>query len=91
MDNPDQALAQINATNDFYMGGGSGSSGTGGGWWGGWWSYSVENSQDVDFYNYNTAAVANDVKTAQSVPEPSAIIGLVALGGMGWLTRKGKH
>ena len=91
LDNPDQALAQINATNDFYMGGGSGSSGTGGGWWGGWWSYSVENSQDVDFYNYNTAAVASDVKTAQSVPEPSAIIGLVALGGMGWLTRKGKH
>ncbi|MGK7960936.1 NF038122 family metalloprotease [Crocosphaera sp.] len=93
LENPEQALAQINATNDFYspMGGGSGSSGTGGGWWGGWWSSSVENSQDVDFYNYNTAAVASDVKTAQSVPEPSAIIGLVALGGMGWLTRKSKH
>ncbi|MDJ0662149.1 MAG: NF038122 family metalloprotease [Crocosphaera sp.] len=93
LENPEQALAQINATNDFHnsMDGGSGSSGTGGGWWGGWWSSSVENSQDVDFYNYNTAAVANEAEPAQSVPEPSAIISLVALGGMGWLSRKSKH
>ncbi len=94
LDNPDQALAQINATNDFddlTMDGGSGSSGTGGGWWGGWWSSSVEHSQDLGFYNYNTASPTNNVQPAQSVPEPSTIIGLVALGGMGWLSRKSKQ
>ncbi|MDJ0732314.1 MAG: NF038122 family metalloprotease [Crocosphaera sp.] len=92
LENPDQALAQIEATNDFHspMDGGSGGSGSGGGWWGGWWSSSVENSQDLDFYNYNTASPTDDVQPAQSVPEPSAIIALVALGGMGWLTRKGQ-
>ncbi|MDJ0732313.1 MAG: NF038122 family metalloprotease [Crocosphaera sp.] len=93
LDNPDQALAQINATNDFHnpMDGGSGGSGSGGGDWGGWWTSSVQNAQDLDFYNYTTtSSTPNAVEPAQSVPEPSAIIALVALGGMGFLTRKGQ-
>ena len=91
LDNPDQALAQINATNDFYMDGGSGGSGSGGGDWGGWWTSSLQNAQDLDFYNYTTTSSSpNNVQPAQSVPEPSAIIALVTLGGMGFLTRKGQ-
>ncbi len=91
LENPDQALARINATNDFHnpMDGGSGGSGSGGGWWGGWWSSSVENSQDFNLYNYSAAPSPNNVQPTQSVPEPSAIIALVALGGMGFLTRQG--
>ncbi|MDJ0845384.1 MAG: NF038122 family metalloprotease [Crocosphaera sp.] len=124
LDNPQQALDQLNNTNNFQnnMGGGSGSSGTGGGGWGGWWSSSVTEADELGFYNHvpsnnddnteidmgggsgssgtggggwggwwSTAAPANAAQPAQSVPEPSAIIGLVALGGMGWLTRKSKH
>ena len=93
LDNPDQALAQINASNDFddlNIGGGGGGSGGSGGGWGGWWSSSVENSEDLGFYNYNTASPTNNVQSAQSVPESSAIIGLIALGGMGFLTRNQK-
>ncbi|MDJ0662150.1 MAG: NF038122 family metalloprotease [Crocosphaera sp.] len=94
LDNPQEALAHIIQSNDFHspMDGGSGSSGTGGGWWGGWWSSSLENSEDLDLYNYSRASsTPNEVQPAQSVPEPSTIIALVALGGMGWLTRKSKN
>ncbi len=94
LDNPQEALAHITQSNDFHspMDGGSGGSGSGGGWWGGWWSSSVDDSEDLDFYNYSTGSSSNPnaVQPAQSVPEPSTIIGLVALGGMGFLTRNRK-
>ena len=95
LENPDQALAYITETNDFHMGGGGGGSGGSGGGggtggWGGWWSSSVVNGDEVDFYNYTTASPSNQVHTSQSVPEPSAIISLVALGGIGFLTRNRK-
>ncbi|HAC63033.1 MAG TPA: hypothetical protein DCF68_05715, partial [Cyanothece sp. UBA12306] len=82
----DKALEQITKSNDLDspMGGG------GGGWWGGWWSSSVsdQDEDNFDFTNYNTAASPNPLQSVQSVPEPSSIISLIALGGLGLLTRK---
>ncbi len=91
LENPDQALAYITQTNDFYnnMGGGGGGTGGSGGGWGGWWSSSVVNGDDVDFYNYSRESNPVASQETQSVPEPSSILALMALGGIGLLSRKG--
>ncbi|MGK7941039.1 MAG: PEP-CTERM sorting domain-containing protein [Crocosphaera sp.] len=66
--------------------GGDGGGSTGG--WGGWWSSSVTNVNDVEFYNYSTESNSVASQETESVPEPSSILALVALGGIGLRTRK---
>ena len=63
-------------------GGGGGGGGTGG--WGGWWASSV--AEDPDLSPVKSNAVAP--QETQSVPEPSSLIALIALGGIGFLSRK---
>ncbi|MGK7941037.1 MAG: NF038122 family metalloprotease [Crocosphaera sp.] len=90
LENPEQALAYITQSNDFYMGGGGGGGSGGGstGGWGGWWSSSVANGDDLEFYNYSTESNSVASQETESVPEPSSILALVALGGIGLWTRK---
>ncbi|MGK7941040.1 MAG: NF038122 family metalloprotease [Crocosphaera sp.] len=59
------------------MGGGGGGSGGSSGGWGGWWASSATRES-------NTVAP----QETQSVPEPSSLIALIALGGIGFWTRQ---